>query len=168
VKIGDYDIIRYDPRYLDEVVELLVPLWGTNLELNKAYLEWKHNQNPYLQEPIIHLALYDEHPVGVRAYSASYWQAGHPDQRYLCVTDVDAVVHLDHRRHGLLKSMTSVALKELETEQFDFVITLSAAQNSSASNLKLGWENVGELRTGTARKTFADWPIFCGRYRFCL
>jgi hypothetical protein len=43
--------------------------------------------------------------------------------------------------------MTSFALTELEDQPYEFVISLSAAENSSACNRKMGWEKIGELQT---------------------
>lgn len=142
-----YEIIRYQPRYLEDVVRLLVPLWGSDLEASKAYLHWKYLDTPYGYGPMMHLALCQGKPVGVRAFAATCWQADPTGkQQHLCVADADAVVHPDHRRQGLLKSMTNSALRDLEKHPYDYVITLGAAPQSAASNLGMGWAKAGEIK----------------------
>ena len=145
-KSGEYEVIRFEPRYKNEVVELLMPLWGPDREKNAAYLDWKHYCNPYTQDPIIYLSLHRGSVVGVSSHFACCWQVGQPDQRCLCVAGCDAIVHPDHRRHGLHRIKTSMALKELENSAYDFDICLGSNQYSSGSALKLGWTIVGELR----------------------
>ena len=85
--------------------------------------------------------------VGLHGCYACCYQAGHSAQRYLCTEDADAIVHSDHRGHGLLKDMTLAALNDLEKESYDFAVTLSGGMPYSVGvSLKLGWTSVGELR----------------------
>jgi GNAT superfamily N-acetyltransferase len=143
---GEYEVIRIEPRYKNEVAELLMPLWGPDREKNAAYLDWKHYFNPYTQNPILYVSLHRGRVVGVSSHFACCWQAGQPDQRYLCVAGGDAVVHPDHRRHGLHRIQTSMALRELENSAYDFDICLGSNQYTEGSAIKLGWTVVGELR----------------------
>ena len=48
-----YRFTRYQPKYREEIVRLQSVLWGPDLALNAAYLTWKYEQNPYLDEPLI-------------------------------------------------------------------------------------------------------------------
>jgi hypothetical protein len=143
-EIGNYEIIRYEPRYRGEVLELLEPLWGPNREINESYLDWKYFRNPYAGNPIIYLALHEKRVVAVRPLWPCCWESASPD-KYRCVQDADAIVHPDYRGQGLLRKMISIELKELENDRYDFDITLSAGQQSSISNTKMGWLKVGEL-----------------------
>jgi len=146
-KSGEYEVIRIEPRYKDGVAELLMPLWGPDREKNAAYLDWKHYCNPYTQDPILYISLYRGSVVGVHSHFACCWQAGQPDQRYLCVAGGDAVVHPDHRRHGLLRIQTSMALRELENSAYHFDICLGSNAYTEGSSIKLGWKVVEELRS---------------------
>jgi len=127
-KSGEYEVIRIEPRYKDGVAELLMPLWGPDREKNAAYL---HRGSV----------------VGVHGHFACCWQAGQPDQKYLCVAGSDAVVHPDHRRHGLLRIQTSMALRELENSAYHFDICLGSNAYTERSSIKLGWKVVEELRS---------------------
>jgi GNAT superfamily N-acetyltransferase len=118
-------------------------MWGSDMALNSSYFEWKHNQNPYVEEPIFFLALYEGRVVGVRGMCGSRWDFGQPGKIYNCLADVDSVVSPDHRRQGLLTRMSMAALEELKTSTYEYVITLSANRYSSAANIKMGWRNVG-------------------------
>ena len=43
-----YAISRYRPEHKPQVAELQKDLWSSDTRLNTAYLEWKYEQNPYL------------------------------------------------------------------------------------------------------------------------
>lgn len=144
---NDYEIIRYSPAFEREIIELLAPMWGTDMALTTAYFEWKHCQNPYVDEPIFYLCLYDGRVVGVRACFGARWQLDQLGQYVNCLADADAIVHPDHRRRGLLTKMTLAALEDLHTSDFEYIITLSANRYSSAANRKMGWRNVGYFDT---------------------
>jgi GNAT superfamily N-acetyltransferase len=120
-------------------------MWGADLTVNAAYLEWKHFDNPYVDRPILYLALCQDQVVGMRGMFGTRWQIGRPRQLLNCVSDADAVIHPAHRRRGLLERMTQLTLDDLASSAYEYVVTLSANQFSGANNLKLGWRNVGLL-----------------------
>jgi hypothetical protein len=148
MKFEGYDIIEYDQRYAQELAELLVPLCGPSVELNKAYLDWKFYRNPYVNRPSIHLALWEGHPVGVHAFYVTCWQIGDPSQCFLCLSDADGFVHPDHRRRGILKHLASVAHAGLVRDSYEYIIELSGASPYSvAVNLGLGYRSAGNTKT---------------------
>ena len=71
-----YRFTRYQPKYREEIVRLQTVLWGPDLVLNTAYLTWKYEQNPYLDEPLIYLALQNERVVGMRWLFGAQWEIG--------------------------------------------------------------------------------------------
>ena len=75
-----YRFTRYQPKYREEIVRLQSVLWGPDLALNAAYLTWKYEQNPYLDEPLIYLALENERVVGMRGFYGTQWQIGRSGQ----------------------------------------------------------------------------------------
>ena len=142
-----YEIIRYRPEFRQQVLQLQAGEWTSDPQVSGTYLDWKYHHNPYLKTPIVHLAVHAGRVVGMRGMVGSCWEGGRSDQVYLGVSDADAVVHSDHRRRGLLKRMTMMALEDLTETDCQYVITLSANQSSAESNLKLGWKLVGNLQT---------------------
>ncbi|HKZ41902.1 MAG TPA: hypothetical protein VJ044_13135, partial [Candidatus Hodarchaeales archaeon] len=52
-----YTMANYQPEFKKQVVELQKHLWSPSAALNAAYLEWKYERNPYLDTPLIYLAL---------------------------------------------------------------------------------------------------------------
>lgn len=143
----DYEFINYQPKFKPQILRLLSGLWGDDLEQNSAYFDWKYPENPYVDKVRMNLALHDEKVVGVRGFYAMCWQVGLSDKRILCLGDADAVVHPDHRRRGLLGSMTDSALENLADSPYEYIVTLSANKITSAFNLHLGWQNAGFVQT---------------------
>ena len=73
-----YEIVKYTPEFKGQVVELQKHLWGADVALNAAYLEWKYEQNPYEDTPLIHLALCGGEVVGMIGRFGGRWQIGRP------------------------------------------------------------------------------------------
>ena len=85
----NYEIVKYHPEFKRQVVELQRHLWGPDVALNAAYLEWKYERNPYLDGPHIYLALCGGLVVGMRGWFGCKWQIGYPSQTFpgLCGGD---------------------------------------------------------------------------------
>jgi hypothetical protein len=143
----EYEIIQYRPEFKDQIVELQTYMWGPDLEKNAAFLKWKYHDNPYVDRPIIYLAVYQDQVVGMRGVFGTRWQIGRPPHLLNCVSDADGVVHPAHRRRGLLERMTMATLEDLAGSDNEYLVTLSANQMSGAAILKLGWCDVGLLET---------------------
>ena len=77
-----YRIVRYDPSFKHAVAQFQTGLWSPDPELNRRYLEWKHESNPYSAAPDIYLAFHNEELVGMRGFYASRWEAGVPTRRW--------------------------------------------------------------------------------------
>jgi GNAT superfamily N-acetyltransferase len=142
-----YRYTNYRAEYHTEVLRLLAELWGKDLVLSDAYFEWKYLNNPYVDYPRIYLAFNNGDLVGVRSYYATHWLVGGSGRSFLCLADADAVIHPEHRRKGILTNLTNLALQDMQDGPYEFIITLSANQNSAAAILKMGWKNVGFLQT---------------------
>lgn len=147
MQIGDYQIIRYEHQYKNEVIGVLMSLLGPERDLNTTYLDWKHWRNPYVTDPFIYMALHKGNVVAVASHFASCWEAGQSGPRYLCTAGADAFTLVDHRRHHLHREITSAAVRDLQSDRYDFDICLGSNQFSSGSAIRLGWAKVGELKT---------------------
>jgi hypothetical protein len=141
----DYEIVRYGSRFKAEVLELLKPLWGPDLETSSKYLDWKYQWNPYGREPYMYLALQEGHVVGSDSYFVSCWQAGEKRNRYYCMHGCDSVVHPDHRGQGLHKKIKAVAMKDLKKSGHEVEIVMAANEITTSHNIKAGGVSVAEL-----------------------
>lgn len=146
-----YEIVRYVPRFKQQLLQIQQYMWGSGQERNSAYFAWKYESNPYSDVSFIQLALCDGQVVGMRAMYVTEWEVGQPLQKFKCLSDADAVIHPDHRRRGLLERMTKASLDEAAHHGFEYSITLSASPASAANNLKLGWRSAGSLETASWR-----------------
>ncbi len=149
-----YEIVKYHPGYKREVAELQVELWSSDVALNIAYLEWKHEQNPYLESPMIYLALCEGKVVGMRTLLGVEWEAGNPPNRLVGLCAEDLVIHADHRNSGLHAVMMRAVLQDLETGGWPYVFSMSAGMITLLSSLAMGWRNAGPMpsyRRGSER-----------------
>ena len=137
-----YRIVPFESIYLDQVLALQQYLWGPDRARNAAYFDWKYVQNPFADEPLVHLALAGDQLVGMRGKLCSRWQAGTPAEELACLSEADAVVHPDHRRRGLFREMTATALDDPRVGRYRFIINLSSNEASSGGYAKLGWQPV--------------------------
>lgn len=68
-----YDIISYRSELTSEVTGLLNDFWGGDPEVNRAYLRWKHEDNPYTDRPLAFVAAHGGKVRGFRGYFALQW-----------------------------------------------------------------------------------------------
>jgi hypothetical protein len=145
---NNYEILKYRPEFKYEVADIEKYLWGSNIELNVKYLEWKYEQNPYKLYHSLYLSLYDGKVVGATGYSWGMWQIGKPPLNLLVPCNADASIDPDHRRRGLLTKMNKLSLEDFKKSDLEYSYTLSANPNSTAANLKLGWFSRGNIEIG--------------------
>jgi Acetyltransferase (GNAT) domain len=101
----DYRLVRYQPEFIDQIALLQTGLWSPDLATNVAYFEWKYQQNPYVSEPLIYLAVENERVVAMRGFYGSQWAIGESGQTLTLPCAGDTIIAPDHRRHGLLRQM---------------------------------------------------------------
>ena len=111
-----YEISRYQPEDKADVAELQKDLWSSD-RLNTAYLEWKYEQNPYLDRIPIYLAWCRGELVGMRGFHGSRWEAGQPRQEFAFYCADDLVITPAHRNRGLVTRIMKVAFEDLRTRR---------------------------------------------------
>ncbi len=141
-----YEIVKYRPEFKSQVVELQTHLWGPDLAMNTAYLEWKHEHNPYMDEPLIYVALCGRKVVGMRGFYGAKWEIGDPSQTLLYPCAGDLVVAPEHRRCGVFRKIMQVALKDMADMGYAYVFNLSGNQINILGSLAQGWRSTGSLR----------------------
>jgi hypothetical protein len=142
----NYEIVKYHPEFRSQVVELQKHLWGPDVALNAAYLEWKHEHNPYVETPLIYLALCGGQVVGMRGMYGAKWQIGYPCQTFLGLCASDSVIAPDHRTRGLYRKLTMAALNDLTNSGNTYVFSLSANKITYLGCLAMGWCGIGTLQ----------------------
>jgi hypothetical protein len=141
-----YEIVKYSPEFKSQIVELQTHLWSPDLSVNAAYLEWKYEQNPYMNTPLIHLVLCEGQVVGMRGIYGSKWQIGSPGQTFPGSCAGDSVVAPDHRNRGLSKKLRIAQLNDLTNSDYIYSFVLSANPISCLNLLKMGWRSIGSMQ----------------------
>jgi GNAT superfamily N-acetyltransferase len=141
-----HEIVRYAPKFKDQILDLQKNLWSPSLALNAAYFEWKYERNPYLADPLIYLAISDGSVVGMRGFFGIQWEAGSAQQKFRCLYADDSVVAPEHRRGGLIHRIMEAAFKDLDSQGYEYVFNLSAGPAIFRQSLSTGWRNVGYMQ----------------------
>jgi GNAT superfamily N-acetyltransferase len=142
----EYEIVKYQPDFRKDVVELQKLLWSPDPELNAAYLEWKHERNPYLQPPLIYLALSGKNVVGMRSMFGVRWEFGVPAKTVSGICPDDLVLAPEHRNRGLITKMMRAAFDDLEKKGYQYVYSLSAGKITRLASLAMGWRSAGSMQ----------------------
>jgi hypothetical protein len=136
-----YEITPYRPDWGAQVAELMVHLWDADIEANRAYLRWKHEDNPYAGDPLAIVALHAGRVVGFRGFWPLPFRAGGADVVILCPGDT--CVHPDHRMAGLSVKMGRAAMG-LYGERYPLFINWSCTKPSLPGYLKMGFSALAE------------------------
>ena len=97
-----------------------------DLALNAAYLTWKYEQNPYLDEPLIYLALENERVVGMRGFYGTQWQIGRSGQIVVLPCTGDTTIAPEHRNRGLLRQLLRFVQDDEALAAFPYMLSFSA------------------------------------------
>jgi GNAT superfamily N-acetyltransferase len=142
----EYEIVKYQPEFRRQVVELQAHLWGAGFDMNTAYLEWKHEHNPYVDTPLIYVALYGQKVIGMRAFFGCKWEVGDPCETFLGPCAGDLVVDPEHRRRGVFTKIMGVALSDLAEMGYTYIFNFSGNEKTVLGSLKQGWRSAGSLQ----------------------
>jgi GNAT superfamily N-acetyltransferase len=159
--MSSLSVVEYDPRWRDDVLQLLSHLWGDDAVLNERLFSWKHEKNPYSEKPRLFLAFRDGRLVGMRGLFAGQWSCG--EQAMTIYSFADTVVHPDLRNQGILSAITEQILGSPGSPAFPYLLTFSSspatrrvALKRGAGELALDVVNCGLGRSGSSSET---WPF---------
>lgn len=141
---GSYEVVKYRPQDKARVAELQMDLWSSDRSLNTAYLEWKYENNPYLDEIPIYLAVSRGEIVGMRGFFGSRWEAGRPRRETSVRCGDDLVICTAHRNKGVFTLMMRAAMADLRASGDAFALTLSAGTATTLGSLTMGWKSIGQ------------------------
>jgi GNAT superfamily N-acetyltransferase len=142
-----YEVVKYNPELKSQIVELQKHLWSPDVTLNIAYLEWKYDHNPYVDNTLIYMVLYQGQVVGMRGMYGAKWQIGQPSQILPALCAGDLVIAPEHRNRGLFTKIMKVALNDLGEMGYTYIFNLSAGRITLLGSLAMGWRSVGSLQT---------------------
>jgi hypothetical protein len=147
-----YKIIKYSPEFKDQVLRLQRQMWGPYDKRNAAYFDWKYEQNPYLESPLIYLALDGDELVGMRGLFGSKWRLGSAEAVIPC--NSDTIIAPDHRKYGVLGKITEFLLEEMAEQGYPCVVNTSAGPATHIHGLMTGWRCIGgfEIYSRTASR----------------
>lgn len=154
---SEYEILRYRPEHKKEVAELQKHLWSPHADLNRSYLEWKYEQNPYLHSPRIYVAMSKGHVVGMRGMLGVKWEAGTPPRTFLGICTEDSVIDPGHRNHRLSMKIMKMVFEDMAAEGHPYLYSLSASPVTIMTSLAMGWKNVGSFQLQCLRSKRAEW-----------
>jgi GNAT superfamily N-acetyltransferase len=155
--MSDYEIVPYEPKFRDALLELQSFLWGKNQKANAAYLDWKYFQNPYAGVARIYLALHDGKVVAMRGLFGTLWEVGTPPVSVNMPCAADLVIAPEHRGRGVFtKLMEHIQADESANDACPYLLNLSAGTATRLGSLTMGWRSVGPLPV-TASTQPADW-----------
>ncbi len=95
-----YEIVPYARGLEPDVVRLLRHFYPETAS-GAAYVRWKYGENPFVDETILHLAVYGGRVVAMRGMFGAVWQVdGEPTRHFLPCAD-DFVIDPEHRNRGV-------------------------------------------------------------------
>jgi GNAT superfamily N-acetyltransferase len=140
------EIVRYQPDLKRALIEFQTHGWSPDPALNAAYFDWKYEQNPYLRQPLIYLAMHHGKAVAMRGFFGFKVEAGAPARSATCLYADDMVVAPGYRKRGLVASVMTSALEDLAESEYDYLFNLSAGPITLVSSLAMGWRSAGYVR----------------------
>lgn len=134
----EYEFVHYRPEYRPQVIELMQYLWGNDADRNELYFKWKHEDNPCIESPLGHVALYSGDVVGFRSLFALRFGVTGQRKSIIVLSPGDTCVHPDHRLRGLFMSLGRLQMKEYSDRHRIFLST-TITKNSLPGSRKLGY-----------------------------
>jgi len=142
--MSDYRLQVYTPDLREQVCKVQTHMWGSSISLNDAYLDWKYLRNPYVEKPLIYVALHNDRVVGMRAMFGTCWEAGDYKEKLVLPSAADTVIAPEHRDRGLFQELTGFVLDDLGRRGYSHALNLSpSSYNYVTSVMNMGWRPMG-------------------------
>ncbi len=141
--MGKYTITPLRRDLIPDVAAVASRIRRRSSRFEHAYFEWKYFRNPYLAEPIFHVALAEGRVVGMRGFYGTCWRYGQTGASYVLPAAADLMILEAHRKSGLYAELNNAALADAANRGYTHVLNLSAsAENALAAILSQGWKGV--------------------------
>lgn len=138
-----YEIVPYAAEFDPQIAQLQTHLWSGDPARNAAYLRWKYVDNPFLDEMLIQLALFDGRVVAMRGTLGAMWQVDDVATRRLLPYADDFVVAPQHRNRGVARQIMKASLRDAAECGFQFVLSFNASPVTFINLLAAGWRAAG-------------------------
>ncbi len=156
---GQVRVVPYTPEHKDAVAIFQTGLWSPDVALNRRYLEWKHEENPYVVAPRAYLAIDNGELVGMRSFYPSRWQVGRPTREVDILVADDLLVREDRRDEGIVSAMMRAAFDDLRSEGAEYVFNLTGGPVTVLGSLAMGWRSAGFLDGVGLRSQAQRWRV---------
>ncbi|CAN5691464.1 hypothetical protein BH18ACT13_BH18ACT13_07780 [soil metagenome] len=152
--MSGYELRRLEPELLEQAAELVSSVRGGTLEQHIAHYDWKYLHNPYIAEPIMHVALRGGRAVGMRGFYGTCWENGAGGQRYVFPAASDSTILAEHRDGKLYRALGEAMLEDAASRGFTHLLNLSASpQTALTAMLQFGWKGIGPREVMATRAT---------------
>ena len=143
--LAGYTFTTYRPELRAQILDLQTHLWSPDRGINAACFEWKYERNPYLREPLLHLACRDGEVVAMRGFFGGRWETGRRRRAVDVPCAGDLVVAPAYRRRGLVPRLMMFAHADLEARGHALAFNLSAGSATFLASLRTGWRTTAPL-----------------------
>lgn len=141
--VAGYEIVPYEARFKDAIATLQRRLWSSDAARNRAFFEWRYEENPHASHPLILLAFKEGELVAMRALFGSLWEAGPNRAPQVCYLSDDLVVLPGHESHGLFAAFSQLIRAELAAREQSFFFSLSALRVTRLQSIAGGARIIG-------------------------
>ena len=142
--MNSFKLQMYTPEHLRQVCTLQTHLWGPSVRRNAAILKWKYLCNPYIEEPLIYLALHENSVVGMRAMFGTCWEAGGRGHPWILPSAADTLLDPKHRDSGLFQDLSGSAIEDMRKRGFSHILNLSSSDaHYVVQIMTMGWKPLG-------------------------
>ncbi len=145
-----YKLQRYTPNLWRQICRVHKCLGGRAAVVPPAFLDWKYLRNPFLEQPLIYLALSGSRVVGMRAVFGTCWETGIDSQNVVLPVFSDTGLVPEHRDRGLYRELSDYAVEDLRSRGFSHVLSFTPnANNYVVSVMTMGWRPLGSQESMT-------------------
>lgn len=140
--MASVEIVRYEARHHDAVLELQRRLWSPSLELNQSYFQWKFVDNPHARFGGIFLALSGSRVIGMRGFMGTLWND--PTGATVPIPLAgDTVVATDFEGHGIVRRLSEAARADFAGRGVSFILNTSSSPLVFWHSCRSGWQVIG-------------------------
>lgn len=136
-------------------------LWGEDQAQRDAYLKWKYNHNPYVDDIYIYVAFCNEQLIGMIGAYGVQWEVGKYSQTVTGISFADLVIHPNYRNQNLFPKLIAFALEDLSKTNYTYAFDLSATSHVAIVLLMQGWRKI-YIQTANRQTKI---PTFTSMYR---
>lgn len=162
MKHKNFLIEKYSSSFKDVALNLLSHLWThLNADEQKACFQWRYEQNPYTDHPLIYLAFDGDKLIGFRAFVEQAYISG-ASRTIRTFSPADAIVLPAYRNQGVFKALGTAALNTIRksTKEQCIVVNLSSNEYSTPANIKHGWVATSGIKRFAIKASLKNYFFF--------